>query len=90
MMAFTAQLLSFSVVVRTQISLEPEQMDRLRELARSRGTSMAALVRQGVLALIEDASTTDRRARARAASGRFCWSGDSRDHDRDLLEAFGG
>lgn len=34
--------------VRTQIYLTSEQRDRLDELARSQGTSMAALVRQAV------------------------------------------
>ncbi len=33
---------------RTQISLEPEQVDRLRRLARQRGVSMAHLVREAV------------------------------------------
>jgi hypothetical protein len=36
------------VVERTQISLEPEQAERLRRLARERGTSMAALIRDAV------------------------------------------
>jgi len=33
---------------RTQISLEPEQADRLRRLARERGVSMAHLIREAV------------------------------------------
>ena len=33
---------------RTQISLEPEQADRLRRLARDRGVSMAHLIREAV------------------------------------------
>jgi len=35
-------------VERTQISLEPDQADRLRRLARQRGVSMAHLVREAV------------------------------------------
>lgn len=33
---------------RTQISLEPEQADRLRRLAQDRGVSMAHLIRDAV------------------------------------------
>jgi len=33
---------------RTQISLEPEQADRLRRLAAERGVSMARLIREAV------------------------------------------
>lgn len=33
---------------RTQISLEPEQADRLRRLAKERGVSMAHLIREAV------------------------------------------
>jgi hypothetical protein len=33
---------------RTQISLEPEQAERLRRLAKDRGVSMAHLVREAV------------------------------------------
>lgn len=33
---------------RTQISLEPEQAERLRRLARDRGVSMAHLIRDAV------------------------------------------
>ena len=33
---------------RTQISLEPEQAERLRRLARERGVSMAHLVREAI------------------------------------------
>ena len=33
---------------RTQISLEPDQADRLRRLARERGVSMAHLIREAV------------------------------------------
>jgi len=33
---------------RTQISLEPEQADRLRRLAKARGVSMAHLIREAV------------------------------------------
>jgi len=33
---------------RTQISLEPEQADRLRRLASERGVSMAHLIREAV------------------------------------------
>ena len=33
---------------RTQISLEPDQLERLRRVARARGVSMAHLIREAV------------------------------------------
>ncbi len=61
-------------VERTQISLDPEQADRLRRLARERGTSMAALIREAVEAVFP-ADATDsldaRWQRALASIGGF-------------------
>ena len=79
---------------RTQISLETEQADRLRRLAREQGTSMAHLIREAVERVYgPDAaeSTETAWARARRAIGRG-HSGRSdvaRDHDRYLDEAYG-
>lgn len=61
------------VVERTQISLDAAQAARLRRLARERGTSMAALIRDAVeLAYPEgsDDSPEARWQRALAAIGR--------------------
>lgn len=80
-------------VVRTQISLTEEQLDRLTRLAAERSMSMAALVRQAVDHVLIDA---DRDCRVDGAiqlvrrrgfrSGR----GDiGREHDRYLEDTFG-
>jgi hypothetical protein len=61
-------------VERTQISLDTKQADRLRRLARERGTSMAALIREAVDEVFP-ADATDsleaRWARALASVGGF-------------------
>jgi hypothetical protein len=52
-------------VVRTIVQLRTEQHARLRELAGDRGTSIAALVREGVDEVLrEDADARRRRAEA--------------------------
>lgn len=76
-------------MIRTQISLDPDQMDRLRSLAHVRGVSIAALVREGLAMYLESAADLGHRAGARAVSGRFRWAGSARDHDGDLADAFG-
>jgi len=52
-------------VIRTIVQLSEEQHAALRELARSRGTSVAALVREGVDGLLE---ARDERRRRRVAA----------------------
>ena len=80
---------------RTQISLDPEQADLLRRLARERGTSMAHLIRDAVETVYGTAVAPPPRAtlwsRAADAVGAFAGDGASvaQDHDRYLDEAFG-
>ncbi len=79
---------------RTQISLEPEQAERLRRLARERGVSMAHLIREAV-----DAAYGPEAPDSREALWERAWSavgcahsglGDvARDHDRYLDEIYG-
>ncbi|MES2209373.1 MAG: CopG family transcriptional regulator [Chloroflexota bacterium] len=80
---------------RTQISLEPEQADRLRQLAREQGVSMAHLVREavdraygGVLAPPTRAELWD-RAMAAVGSGHGDGENVAADHDRYLDEIYG-
>lgn len=78
-------------VIRTQISLDEQQMEGLRSLAQRRKVSMAELVREAVDALLA-APTPDQWERASAVVGRY-QSGDpnnavARDHDDALADAF--
>jgi post-segregation antitoxin (ccd killing protein) len=81
---------------RLQIQLTPAQANRLREQARLRGVSMAALVREAVDAALRDAlqapTAEERWRRSRAAVGRF-GSGTtepvSERHDEYLEEIYG-
>lgn len=75
-------------MIRTQIQLTDEQARALRRIAASRGVSMAALLRE-----IVDAALAPRAAqleRASAAVGRFRSgvSHVSREHDRELEDAY--
>jgi len=79
---------------RTQISLSAEQAERLRRVARKRGTSMAALIREAVDRVVPNADTPSRSelwARALSVAGGFATDGSnvSRDHDRYLDEIYG-
>lgn len=80
-------------MIRTQIQLSESQMKQLKDLARRRGLSVAALIREGAELVIRSGGPVDedhRRRCAMAAAGRF-HSG-HRDlaaaHDRYLKEAF--
>ncbi len=80
-------------VERTQISLEPAQAARLRRLARERGTSMAALIRDAVdrsFPADADDSIDARWDRALAGLGGFHGGGSNvgEEHDRYLEEAY--
>jgi hypothetical protein len=75
-----------SNVVRTQISLEEDEMTRLKALAHARGVSIASLVRAAVEQLL-DAESTSKRQRALDAVGGFAWRGSGEDHDRDVADA---
>ncbi|MGH8998140.1 MAG: ribbon-helix-helix protein, CopG family [Acidimicrobiia bacterium] len=58
-------------MIRTQVSLEAGEMDQLRALARSRGVSIAFLLRQAVGALLRAEAADERRARLLALSGKY-------------------
>ncbi|MGI9110618.1 MAG: CopG family transcriptional regulator [Gaiellaceae bacterium] len=79
-------------MVRTQISLTEEQAQRLKRVARERGVSMAAVIREAVDAAVPE-TDPDREAkwaRALAAVGSFSSGlGDvSENHDEHLAEAY--
>jgi hypothetical protein len=80
---------------RTQISLEPEQADRLRRLAGERGVSMAHLVREAVDRVYGGALAPPTRAELweRAMSAVGCASSGfddiSENHDAHLDEIYG-
>jgi hypothetical protein len=82
-------------VERTQISLEPEQADQLRRLARERGTSMAHLIRDAVDVVYGSAVAPPTREelwdRALRVVGVGTGEGApvSEDHDRYLDESYG-
>ncbi len=79
---------------RTQISLEPEQAERLRSLAKERGVSMAHLVREAVDRTYGTALAPPTRAELweRALSAIGCGHGDganvSENHDEYLDEIY--
>lgn len=75
-------------MIRTQISLTEEQMQRLRREARRRHVSLAAVIRDAVDRVVptEDAERTVRMERLLAAAGTVA-SGTgtvARDHDEVL------
>lgn len=66
-------------MVRTQVYLEAEQVERLRRLASATGRRQSALIREAIDALLEQPQETgDRVARIRSAAG--AWA------DRDDLD----
>jgi hypothetical protein len=63
-----------STMVRTQVLLSEEQIAALREMAACQGRSMAALVRDGVDAILEPRQGVTRaeiKRRSLAALGRY-------------------
>ena len=78
------------IVIRTQIQLTGEQLEALQRLAAERGVSVAALVREGIEAVLRTAAGEDRWSRALAVVGRFRSDrGDvSERHDEYLVDAF--
>jgi hypothetical protein len=79
---------------RTQISLEPEQADRLRRLASERGVSMAHLIREAVDRTYGPVlAPTRAELWARAMSAVGCGHSGLGDvsgrHDDDLDEIYG-
>jgi uncharacterized protein YfaQ (DUF2300 family) len=82
-------------MVRTQIQLSEKQMEQLRQLAEEREVSLASLIRLAVARFLQDAKATsedEKRARAKAAVGRFRSSitDISKNHDDYLIEAYKG
>jgi hypothetical protein len=82
-------------VERTQISLESEQAERLRALARQRGVSMAHLIRDAVDQVYGGAATpptlTERwdRALGTVGIGNAEAVDLAENHDRYLDDAYG-
>jgi Arc/MetJ-type ribon-helix-helix transcriptional regulator len=76
---------------RIQVQLTPEQERLLRELAAARGSSISALIREGVDAVLGPQVAERRRSRDRAVSliGAFqSETGDvSENHDEYFVEA---
>ena len=60
-------------MIRTQISLTPQQHDRLRRVARDRGVSMSTLIREAIDTVVPDegAERAERQRRAFALGGAF-------------------
>jgi Arc/MetJ-type ribon-helix-helix transcriptional regulator len=81
-------------MVRTQVQLSKEQIERLRVLAAERGVSMSELIRRAVDLLLDTegySSWEGRKRRALEVVGRYA-SGErtiSVDHDRYLEEVYG-
>ncbi|MBA3244590.1 MAG: ribbon-helix-helix protein, CopG family [Actinobacteria bacterium] len=79
-------------MVRTQISLTEEQAERLKRVARERGVSMAAVIRDAVDAVVPevDPAREEKIRRALAAVGSFAGGGGNvaEEHDRYLEEAY--
>ncbi|HEX9505559.1 MAG TPA: ribbon-helix-helix protein, CopG family [Acidimicrobiia bacterium] len=78
-------------MIRTQISLSEEQMERLRRLARHRRTSIAALLREAVDARFSDVPSHERERALRVVGAFASGAHDtSEHHDEALADAFGG
>lgn len=79
-------------MVRTQIQLEEEQMQWLRQKASEKGVSISQLIREGlaVYRANDERLPEDKKKRAMAAVGRFesKISDISEKHDAYLSEAF--
>lgn len=58
-------------MIRTQISLAEPEMERLRQLARRRGVSVASLLRDAVDHLLRADVEDERRARLLGLSGKY-------------------
>ena len=81
-------------MLRTQIQIQKDQMQWLRETARKKGVSVSELIRKGVgfYREYEERLPEEKKRKARAAIGRYA-SGVadiSAKHDDYLAEAFQG
>lgn len=80
-------------MIRTQIQLTEEQVNRLKKMASEKRISIAKLIRQAIDTLIKTsaaADTEEKAERALAAAGTFhSGRGDlSTHHDDHLAEAY--
>ena len=82
-------------MVRTQVQLTEEQLEKLRRISAENGKSVAELVRLGVELYLASNQQPDRRVlleRALRAAGRFSGGPPydvSENHDDYLAEAYG-
>lgn len=79
-------------MIRTQVQLTEKQAEAIRRIARRRGASLAAVVRDAVEATIQ-AEERDRawqRALAAVGSVRGGRGNVAEDHDRHLPDAYEG
>ena len=82
-------------MIRTQVQLTEEQIEKLKVLARKHKVSMSEIIRRSVdhtLGEQHDLSSDERRRRAAEAAGRFGsgHSDVSSRHDDHLAEAYAG
>ena len=79
-------------MVRTQISLTPEQAEGLNRLAGARGVSMATVVREAVDAVLATEARDERWQKALAMVGKYRSKDRATDvaenHDRYLADAY--
>ena len=83
------------MMIRTQIQLTEQQVQRLKALAHARGVSMAELIRESVDKLLASPEVVDleeRKRRALAIVGMFRSDVPdlSTNHDHYLAEAYEG
>ena len=78
------------MMIRTQISLNKEQAERLREHAAARAMSQSAVIREALDAQLERADHSERYQRLMSAAGLFSsdHTGTSAHHDEALDEAY--
>ena len=78
------------MVERTQVSLTEDQTSALRQRARERGASLAALLREAVDSLLRSDRPGDNVARSLAAVGSYRSEPENvaEDHDRFLDEIY--
>jgi hypothetical protein len=79
-------------MIRTQIQMEEDQIEWLRDEARTRGVSVSQLIREGItfFRAREERFPEEKKKRALAAVGRFSSGASdvSERHDDYLAEAF--
>ncbi len=78
---------------RTQIQIEEDQVEWLKNRSRDRGVSISRLIRESIdlLRVQEKMYPNDKKQRALAAVGRFASNASdvSERHDEYLTDAFG-